>query len=91
VQLPEAFFFRLWFSVSFIARVCVFWLGFYRSKRILVEEEISKIILYPLGWILFSDQCSYFTIFIGVFHDLMKSRWDDGVAMNPWSSQQQIV
>jgi len=40
---------------------------------------------------LFSDQLSHFSPFISVFHHLMKGGQDDGVAVNPWSSQQQIV
>jgi len=39
----------------------------------------------------FSNQCSYSSLFISIFHYLMKDRRDDGVAVDPWSSQQQVV
>jgi len=39
----------------------------------------------------FGDQRSDFPIFVNMLHDLMESGGDDGVTMNPRSSQQQIV
>ena len=40
----------------------------------------------PLG-----SQRSDFPIFVNILHDLMESGGDDGITMNPWSSEQQIV
>jgi len=60
-------------------------------KRILIEEGISKIILDYLEWMPFGNQHSHFFIFTNVLHHLMKSGWDDGVAVDPTSSQQQII
>ena len=40
---------------------------------------------------LLGDQRSDFSIFVNILHDLMESRGDDEVAMNPWSSQQQVI
>jgi len=39
----------------------------------------------------FGDQRSDFPISVNILHDLMESGGDDGVTMNPWSSQKQIV
>ena len=51
---------------------------------------ISKIILNSFEWMSFGNQRSHFSIFTNVFHYLMKSGWDDGIEVNPRSSQQQI-
>jgi len=40
---------------------------------------------------LLNNHRSHFTNFIDVFHDLTKSGRDNGIAVNPWLSQQQIV
>ena len=48
-------------------------------------------VLYPLEEIPFSNQCSHSFLFISMFHYLMKGRWDDGVAVDPWLSHQQVV
>ena len=60
-------------------------------KRILIEEGISKIIVNFFKRMPFGNQRSHFSIFTNVLHHLMKSGWDDGVAEDPRSSQQQIV
>ena len=60
-------------------------------KRILIKEGISKIILNSFEWMPFGNQRSHFSIFTNVFHYSMKSGWEDGVAGNPRSSQQEIV
>ena len=60
-------------------------------NRILIKEEISKLILDSFEQMPYSNQRSHFFIFTNVFHYLMKSGWDDGVAVNSWSFQQQIV
>jgi len=60
-------------------------------KRILIEEGISKVILESLERMPFGNQRSHFFIFINVFNHLMKSGRDDGFAVNPRSSQQQVV
>lgn len=39
---------------------------------------------------LFNNQRSDYS-FINIFHNLMKGGQDDGVAMNPWTSQEQVV
>ena len=39
----------------------------------------------------FGNQCSDFPTSVDVLHDLMESEGDDGITMNPRSSQQQIV
>ena len=39
----------------------------------------------------FGDQRSNFSISVKILHDLMESRGDDGIAMNPRSSRQQII
>ena len=39
----------------------------------------------------FGNQRSDFPTSVDIFHDLMESGGGDGVTMNPWSSQQQIV
>jgi len=57
----------------------------------MLEERISELILGLLEWMPFSNQRSHFPLFINVFHHLIKSGWDDGVAVDPRSSQQQVV
>ena len=39
----------------------------------------------------FGDQRLNFSISINILHDLIESRGANGVAMNPWSYQQQII
>ena len=39
----------------------------------------------------FNNQHSHFSFFIGIFHHLMKGERDNGVAVNSWASQQQVV
>jgi len=39
----------------------------------------------------FGDQRSDFPISVNILHDLMESGGNDGITMNPLSSQQQIV
>ena len=52
---------------------------------------VCEVDLYPLEWMLFSNQRFHFSIFIRVFHYLMKGGRDYRVAVNPWLSQQQTV
>ena len=50
IQLPKAFFFYLWFDINFIARVLFLWLGILIClQRILVQEGICEVILYPFN------------------------------------------
>jgi len=55
------------------------------------KKRISKKILDSSERMPFDNQRSHISIFINIFHYLMKSGWDDDIAVNPWSSQQQIV
>jgi len=39
----------------------------------------------------FDNQRSDFSISVNILHDLMESRGDNGITMNPWSFQQQVI
>ena len=65
--------------------------GFSSASRESLNEEVYEIILYPLERMSLGNQRSDFFIFVNILHDLMESRGDDGVMMNPWLSEQQIV
>jgi len=60
-------------------------------QGVLIKDGICEVILHPLERMLFSYQRSYFTTLVSVFHDLMESRRDDVVGMDPRSPKQQVV
>ena len=57
------------------------------------QEDLSRggnreVILHPLKWMLSRNQRSNFSFIIGVFHHLEKGERNDGIAVNPWTSQE---
>ena len=53
-------------------------------------ERVCEVVLHPLKRMPFGDQCSDFPTSVNILHDLMESGGDDGVTMNPRSSQSKL-
>jgi len=47
------------------------------------QEGVCEVVFYPLERMPFGEKRSDFSISVNILHDLMESRGDDRVAMNP--------
>lgn len=57
----------------------------------MVEDRISKLVLDPFKGVSACNEHSYFILLINIFHDLMQSGWNDPIAVDPGTAQQQVV
>jgi len=58
---------------------------------LLVEQGISKVILYSFEWLHFSEHCLNHNIISHVFEALVQRGGDDPIGKDPQSSEQEIV